>query len=552
MTPKGMTFLEANRIVAGFGGGPELPFLFAISGTSEPFGLYLEAACAERGVAGRPRFLPFNTLHQHLVAPPAPEQEILLLFPWDFVAELDWRTGVPASRISIEDALRQGHELQGLLARRSRAGARLLYVPAPLPPLTGLPSSDRALGASLEAIAMELGAVRIDPGVFSLASYFSTGCPIGGAGLGHVARQAIELLLRSEPTPAKVLVTDLDETLWSGLIAEEGPTGIAFGPHGAGYRHYAYQTTLARLRREGVLLAAVSRNDADVVLAPFRSGQMPLQEEDFVAILASYHAKSAQLRALATQLNLGLDAFVYVDDNPVELAEIGAALPEVATLAFPTRDDGLPEFLHLLTARFAKATITEEDHERTALYRRRAAGIAPSDAQGADLTRFLAGLGMRLALKDRSSGDRARAVQLINKTNQFNANGRRWLDEEIGALLEAGGRLLTATLDDRGGSHGEILVCLLGPNRVIEALVMSCRVFQRQVEFGFFTALADRGVVPLGVRFAETDRNEPFRQFLRDPAFGDGDGTDGIRPFDGPAFASSHRAALQLFEVSWS
>jgi FkbH-like protein len=306
---------------------------------------------------------------------------------------------------------------------------------------------------------------------------------------------------------------------------------------------------LARLRGEGILLAAVSRNDADTVLPPFRAGRMVLREGDFVAIIASYHAKSAQIAALAQQLNLGLDAFVYVDDNPVELAEIGTALPQVTTLAFPTREEELPGFLRQLSALFVRETVTPEDRERTELYRRRAHGIAPSAAQGADLTQFLAGLEMRLVLHDRSQGDRARAVQLINKTNQFNANGRRWADEEVAAILTRGGRLFTASLLDRTGSHGEILACLIGPDQTIEALVMSCRVFQRRVEYAFFSALGAREVWPAAVRSLPTERNEPFRQFLADPAFGNG--SNDMRSFDGRDFARRHQDALRLFEVTW-
>jgi FkbH-like protein len=276
---------------------------------------------------------------------------------------------------------------------------------------------------------------------------------------------------------------------------------------------------------------------------------MALREDDFVAIIASYHAKSAQIAALAQQLNLGLDAFVYVDDNPVELAEIGSALPQVTTLAFPDREEGLPEFLLRLSALFARETVTPEDRERTELYRRRAYGIAPSTAQGADLTQFLAGLEMQLVLHDRSQGDRTRAVQLINKTNQFNANGRRWTDEEVAALLTRGGRLFTASLQDRTGSHGEILACLIGPDHTMEALVMSCRVFQRRVEYGFLLALGAREVWPTAVRFTPTERNEPFRQFLADPAFDHG--SNDIRPFDGRDFARRHQDTLRLFEVTW-
>jgi FkbH-like protein len=266
-------------------------------------------------------------------------------------------------------------------------------------------------------------------------------------------------------------------------------------------------------------------------------------------VLASYHPKSAQVRQLATELNLGLDAFVFVDDNPVEREEVQQELPQVRGLAFPEHDDELPAFLEDLSGFFERKELTEEDRERTALYRRRLEGIAPAAAVGTDLTAFLAKLDMQMVMHDRSRGDRSRSVQLINKTNQFNANGKRWTEEEIAAVLERGGRLYGASLADRSGSHGEVISCLVGPDGVIEAFVMSCRVFQRRMEYAFLVALAGRGTRPVAVRYAPTERNEPFARFMEDPAFG---GTAaGLQAFAAEAFASDHAGVLELFGVRW-
>ena len=541
-----MNFLEARRIVEAFEGGPELAFLFGLSGTPDPFKLYLEAAGASRGVSARPRFLPFNTLPQHLASTRPEGAEAYLLLPWDLVPELDWRSGVPADRVALAEALAGARQL---LARLRDRSASVAYLPAPIPPVVGAEAGNRALEQGLTALALE-AAILLPADSFSLASYLGSGCPVGGNALGKVADLMVAALMATPRVPAKVLVTDLDNTLWSGVVAEDGPDGIKYGPEGAGFRHYVYQTLLGRIRREGALLAAVTRNDDQVVLPPFRSGQMALGEADFVAICASYHAKSAQIRQLATQLNLGLDSFVFVDDNPIERAEVEASLPEVRVLPFPTRDDELPALLATVATLFERSELTVEDRERTAMYRRRLEGMAPVEAEGADLTRFLAGLEMRLVLHDRTAGDRTRAVQLINKTNQFNANGRRWTDEEVGAVIARGGRLFGASLSDRTGSHGEILSCLVGPDGVIEAFVMSCRVFQRRVEFAFLSALAERGIRPTQVRYAETDRNEPFRQFIRDSAFGTS--ADELLSFDPLAFAERHADAVALCGVSWT
>jgi FkbH-like protein len=394
---------------------------------------------------------------------------------------------------------------------------------------------------------VEAGARLLAPEDFSLGSYFASGLPVAGRSLGSVAAMVIELARTPAREPAKLLVTDLDNTLWRGVIAEDGPTGIEWGAEGAGYRHFVYQTLLRRLRGEGVLLAAVSRNSPEVALAPLKSGRMALREDDFVTVVASYHAKSAQIRELARQLNLGLDAVVFVDDNPVELQEVSQELPAVHCLRFPHQDDGLPELLATLATRFARSQLTAEDRDRTELYRRRLESMVPQTDDGADLHAFLRDLRMRLVLHDRSSGDRARAVQLINKTNQFNLNGRRLGEEEVQAILDGGGRLFTATLEDRTGSHGEILACLVTAQRTVLAFVLSCRVFQRRVEQAFCVWLAEQPNPPVGYAFAATERNEPFRLFLRHASFGPAE--DGLVAWDAASFASAHATDLDLFDV---
>jgi FkbH-like protein len=242
---------------------------------------------------------------------------------------------------------------------------------------------------------------------------------------------------------------------------------------------------------------------------------MTLGESDFVAIIASYNAKSAQIMELASRLNLGLESFVFVDDNPVELAEVALALPAVQCVAFP-KADGLPAMLSELATLFHRETVTDEDRERTALYRRRLEGLVPSELRGADISAFLRDLGMTLVIHDRSQGDRKRAVQLINKTNQFNLNGRRVTDQEVSTVLASGGRLYTAALNDRTGAHGEILSCLVDKDGLIVSFVMSCRVFQRRVEHAFLAWLVSQPDPPSAMSWVSTARNEPFARFLEE------------------------------------
>ena len=543
-----MNFLEAHKTVAGFAGGPPLDFLLATSAAVDKLDLFLRAAAAEKGRTAHVRTLPFNTLGQALLSEAIPgEQEVIFLFPWDFVPEADWRSGVPSRGTDVTTVRDRARGFAERLRRRSTA--RFFYIPAPLPPLFADSTANDDLRLWLTDIAASLGARMFPTEVFSLGSYLSTGTPFAGARLGEIATAAVDCVLQNRVETAKVLITDLDNVLWHGVIGEDGVGGIRFGSDGVGYRHFLYQTLLAKLKREGTLLAAVTRNDPELAHAPFKAGAMSLAIDDFVVIVASYKAKSSQIKEIAARLNLGLDSFVFVDDNPLEIEEVSTALPQVRSIIFPATDDALPQFFDTLSRIFSRQVLTVEDGERTALYRRRLEGMVPDAADGADLTGYLRGLQMSMVIHDRSHGDRARAVQLINKTNQFNLNGRRVTDEDVAAILADGGRLYGASLNDRTGSHGEVLACLIDNDGVVRSLVMSCRVFQRRLEHAFLGWLAGEDRPPLALEFAPTPRNEPIQLFLDDRNFvrGDAGGKVGI---DIAGFAAEHADDMALFDIT--
>ncbi|WP_119417824.1 HAD-IIIC family phosphatase [Desertibaculum subflavum] len=541
-----MTFLEAKRLLQGLRDGRPMRLRLCLSGTGEPLLLYMKAAAAARGVALEVETLPFGTLRQHLLAPADDVPEVALFCPWDLADALDWRTGGPAAPKTADRLFVQTAQTLGALRQRPRT--RLLYLPAPVPPVTTAPAQLAAVAHKLSAEMAGFGARMLDPADFALTPYLASGFPIASQSIFRVAEALVETALAPDAEPKKLLVTDLDNTLWRGLVAEDGLDTLAFGPEGTGYRHYLYQVALLRLKSAGVVLAAASRNDPRDVAAALSPGRMPISRDDLVAVEAGYGAKSAMVRDLVARLNLGLDAVVFVDDNPVELAEVGAALPAVTTLAFPAAEDALPAFLERLAELFRRDHVTAEDLARTELYRRMAESSPAGTTSGAgNVEDFLRGLEMRLAIRDASQGDRTRAVQLINKTNQFNLNGRRFDDAAVATVLQAGGRLLTAKLDDRSGSHGEILACLIGADGIVEALVLSCRVFQRRVEHAFLVWLLEQPGAPRALRFAATDRNEPLRQFLDDPAFAAA--RDGLVSIDTSAFAHAYRNDLSLFAL---
>lgn len=541
-----MRFLEAQTLLRGFTSDDKRSIMLCTSARPEPLDLYVQAEFAARGVEATVATLPFGTLQQHLRGAARGPHEVLVLFPWDLAPALDWRSGIPPRSLDASELREMIAPVEALLASGDSA---LFYVPAEIPPVSGSATAQTQLAALLQGAAVRLGAQVVPATHFSLQSYLSTGGAFAAAGAGDLAASIVSRLVQPTLEPKKVLLTDLDGVMWRGVIGEDGPDGITSAPEGEGYPHFLYQSLLRRLRNEGVLLAAVSKNDEDLARLPFRSGEMTLSEADFVAILASYDAKSAQIASLARALNLPVDAMVFVDDNPVEIAEVSAKLPTITTMRFPSGPDALAPFLHSLSAHFAKPQRTVEDATRTEMYRSLLASPLPASSDPASVDGFLRELGMRLHIADRSGGNRERAVQLINKTNQFNLNGRRVTARDIEATMARGGKLFTATLEDRNGSHGEILACVVQPDDSVSTFVMSCRVLQRRVEFAFLSWLAEHIVhgASLRVQFAATERNTPLQHFLRDAGFASTD--EDTWSVAREAFVGTHAAASELFAL---
>ncbi len=509
-----MKFLQAHSLLKGFTSDKKQKLKLVMSGQPENLCLFIRAEYAQRGVDCQIETIPFNTLHQYLLTPQEMGvDECFLLFPWDFLPSLDWRSGINEASPSFEETAQQLEKMSALFQQRN---AHFFYVQAPIPPLFSNAAENRRLEKNLLALALQLNADVLPADFFSLNSYLNFGVPFASNQCGDLAEIIFRELKSSVIQPKKMLVTDLDNVMWGGVIGEDGVEGIKDKPEGEGYPHFIYQTLLRKFKDQGVLLAAVSKNDSDLARAPFQRVNSVLHEEDFVAVLASYESKTAQISALVTQLNVGLDACVFVDDNPVEIAAVTQALPTVTCVTFPAKVDGLVETVAQLEQLFSTATLTDEDKQRTRLYRTRLAGMVPVAAAEVNLESFLRELDMVLYIFDRTTDQQDRAIQLINKTNQFNLNGVRYTETEVREVLARGGRLLTAHLKDKHGDHGEIIACLLDHEEMLLSLVMSCRVMQRKVEQVFLGWLAAQILQRefISMRYLKTERNTPVQQFL--------------------------------------
>jgi FkbH-like protein len=285
----------------------------------------------------------------------------------------------------------------------------------------------------------------------------------------------------------KCLVLDLDNTLWGGVIGDDGLPGIRLGvgnPEGEAFLEF--QRYVKALKERGVLLAVASKNEPENALAPFREHpDMVLKERDISCLVANWEPKDGSLRQIAHRLNIGLDALVFFDDNPAERQLVRARLPEVTVVEVPA-DPSL--FTRALDAAnlFDALAVTEDDKVRGDFFQQNNARDE-LEAGAASYDDFLRRLEMRAFIAPIDGQNLARTVQLINKTNQFNLTTRRMTEAEVQALV-ANDAVYTSTirLDDRFGSNGLISVVIgrvVGDSLDIETWLMSCRVLKRGVEF---------------------------------------------------------------------
>lgn len=294
------------------------------------------------------------------------------------------------------------------------------------------------------------------------------------------------LLAALQGRSRKCLVLDLDNTIWGGVIGDDGPDGIVLGPgSAAGEGFLAVQAYAKALAQRGVILAVCSKNEAATALAAFDTHPaMILRRADIACFQANWQDKAGNLRAIAAASRIGLDALVMLDDNPAERALIRRELPMVAVPEPPEEAALVPGCL-ADAGYFEALAITAEDRARSSQYRQENARAALRET-ATDLAGFLQDLEMRMAVRRFDDATIPRIAQLINKTNQFNLTTRRYPEEALRAMLHAPGRIgLCFRLRDRFGDHGIIAVAILhaeADTLRIDTWLMSCRVLGRQVE----------------------------------------------------------------------
>jgi FkbH-like protein len=335
--------------------------------------------------------------------------------------------------------------------------------------------------------------------------------PLYGDQLARVAAAGVGL-------SRKCLVLDLDNTLWGGVIGDDGINGIQLGQGSpTGEAFLAFQRYAALLAKRGIILAVCSKNDASVAEAAFAHPEMGLKRSDIAAFVANWEDKAGNLRRIATMLDIGLDSLVFVDDNPAERDIVRRELPEVAVPELP---DDVADYPARLAAAgyFETVSFTTDDTTRSRNYALNAERkVALS--QATDMEGYLRGLEMVLTATSVGPAELIRTTQLINKTNQFNLTTRRYSEAEVERIAhDPRAVALAIRLQDKFGDNGLISVVLARPDQAlaedelfIDTWLMSCRVLGRQVEEAVLDVLVSRateaGYAALVGEYRPTDRN---------------------------------------------
>ncbi|HMF77944.1 MAG TPA: HAD-IIIC family phosphatase [Bryobacteraceae bacterium] len=336
-------------------------------------------------------------------------------------------------------------------------------------------------------------------------------------GLWHRAKQEIHprvshiygdltarLLAALQGRSYKCAVLDLDNTLWGGVIGDDGLAGLLLGQgHAVGEAHIEFQRFLQELGRRGVILAVCSKNDDHNARLPFcEHPEMVLREADIACFVANWNDKASNLRQIAANLNIGLDSLVFVDDNPFERNLVRQELPMVAVPELP-EDPSFYAACLSDSGYFEAVSVTVEDRNRADLYRANADREAVKQ-NATDITGYLQSLKMELIWKEFDLVSLPRIVQLINKTNQFNLTTLRYTEANVLSMMGDPEVIkLYFRLTDRFGDNGiiSVVICKLTAEMdlLIDSWLMSCRVLGRQVEETTLNVVASTGRL-LGTR----------------------------------------------------
>lgn len=337
----------------------------------------------------------------------------------------------------------------------------------------------------------------------------------------------------------KCLVLDLDNTLWGGVLGEDGVEGIKIGGEYPGNAFLYFQEGLVELAKNGVILTVCSKNnEVDVLEVWAKNPFIKLKQEYISSYRINWQNKADNIRELAKELNIGLDSFVFVDDNPTERELVKHELPMVSVPEFPTKPYGLMRLYQQLVSEYFRAyELTNEDKAKTAQYKANAQRAA-SCQQFSDMESFIRSLGIEIEISSVDNFNISRIAQMTQKTNQFNLTTHRYTEADIQNFIKDGAKVYCLSVKDKFGDNGITGAIIIGiENGVasIDTLLLSCRILGKDIEFAFVNSilniLQEKGIKQVIAQYIPTAKNGIVSDFYDKMDFSLVSEIDGVKKY---------------------
>ena len=334
------------------------------------------------------------------------------------------------------------------------------------------------------------------------------------------------VIARSILPEKKLLVLDCDNTIWGGVVGEDGYDGILLGNEGIGLAYKEFQKEIKKLKSEGLILAICSKNnDKDVSYVLENNPEMVLKKNDIVSFRINWREKAENIESIAKELSIGLDSIAFWDDNPLEREKIKNTLSEVFVFNVPNEIDLWPKLIAESDI-FAKNNLSQEDLKKTEQYKARAQ-FKELQKKSFDKYDFLKQIGLKPKINNLEINDINRAVQLCKKTNQFNLSTKRYSEKDLISFLNSENYdLFIISAIDRFGDHGKIglaIIKYIDNKTYLDSFMLSCRILGRDIEFWFLQTLLNKikknGKDFLFIEYQKTDRNYIVKEFLESCKF---------------------------------